>query len=99
VFRATVDATERTNVAEAVADLRAKCERGRLAPLAMQSLLAQASEVLAQLVQRGSEIVSVGSQMQVTRNVTGDGYAVTLVFRAGVHPTFMQRILDALRSG
>jgi hypothetical protein len=97
MFSTIVHATERTDVEAEVAILRTNCERAGLAPTLIDLLTTQFREVLAQLVQSGKQLASMGSKMNVSREVSGDGYSVKLVFGVGHRSSFLVRILDALR--
>jgi hypothetical protein len=97
VFRATVRANEASDVETTVADLRARCETAGLAGPATEMIVHQARAVLGELVQRGRQLASMGSQLHVSREVAGDGYLIKLVFRAGDRRSSFQRLLDALR--
>lgn len=98
MFRATVRATEETNVEIAVADLRADCEHEGLTPVLTDLVTAQTRDLLEQLIQRGKQLASSGSQMQVTRGLSGEGYSVKLMFQTGVQHrrSFLARMLDSL---
>jgi len=98
MFSTTLHASERTDVEAMVADLRANCERAGLAPAPIDLITTQFREVLAQLVQSGKQLASIGSKMNVSREVSGDGYSVKLVFGVGSKRSpFLVRVLDALR--
>jgi hypothetical protein len=78
--------------------LRANCERAGLAPTLIDLLTTQFREVLAQLVQSGKELASIGSKMNVSREVSGNGYSIKLVFGTGSRRSpFLGRIVDVLR--
>jgi hypothetical protein len=57
----------------------------------------QTSQVLSSLVEQGRRIAAVGSQMEATRDLTGDGYSIRLIFREGVRRSFFQRLVDMVR--
>jgi hypothetical protein len=98
MFSTTVHASERTDVEAAVGDLRANCQRAGLSPALVDSLTNQFREVLAQVVESGQQLASIGSKMNVSRDVSGDGYSVKLVFgTGGQRSSFLGRIVDALR--
>jgi hypothetical protein len=97
VFRTTVRADETTNIEAVVGDLRAECERaGMIAPL-VSLIEAQTREILTPLIERGRQFAGQGSQIQVTRDLTGDGYAVHVVFGAGLRRSFWDKLVDAVR--
>jgi hypothetical protein len=99
MFRATVRATEVTNVETAVADLRADCEHEGLSAVLTDLVTSQTRDLLEQFIQRGKQLASIGSQMQVTRELSGEGYSVKLTFQTGVQHrrSFLTRMLDSLR--
>lgn len=97
MLRETVHATTGTDVEAVVAQLRAKCAAADLAPPVIDLLLMQTRQVLSSLVEQGRRIAAVGSQMEVTRDLTGDGYSIRLIFREGVRRGFFQRLADMVR--
>ena len=97
MFRATVRASENTDVEDVVADLRIRCDRAGLDSQVAELVVSQSQAVLAELVERGRQVASVGSQMHMTREISGDGFAINLIFRAGDRRTFFQRLMDILR--
>jgi hypothetical protein len=99
VFTATIHATEDTHVDDAITGLRTDCERAGLAPAMTELVTTQTKNVLEPLVEKGKELASLGSRMQVTRDISGDAYRVRLVFEAGgIRRSLFSRILDAIRS-
>ena len=97
MFSTTVRATERTDVEEVVAELRANCKRAGLTPPLIDLITTQFQEVLAQLVQSGKQLASIGSKMNVSREVSGDGYSIKLEFGTGSRQSsFLGRIIGAL---
>ena len=100
MFRATVNATETTDLLVAANELRAKCARGGLDTSSTEQVVDQMSDVLAQLLERGKQLASMGSQMRVVRRISADGYSVKLVFQTGgMRRTFLQRIFNSLFGG
>jgi hypothetical protein len=97
VLRETIHANLGTDVDAVVADLRAKCLEAGLSPALTALVSTQADQVLSTLVEQGKRIAAVGSQMEATRDITGDGYSIRLIFSNGVHRTFAQRLFDKLR--
>jgi hypothetical protein len=97
MFSTIVHATERTDVEAEVTALRANCERAGLAPTLIDLLTTQFREVLALLVESGKELASTGSNMNASREVSGDGYSIKLVFGAGSRRSFLLRMIDAFR--
>jgi hypothetical protein len=95
VFRTTVRADETTDIEAVVGDLRAECQRaGMIAPL-VSLIEAQTREILAPLIERGRQLAGQGSQINVTRDLTGDGYAVRVVFGAGLRRSFWDKLIGA----
>lgn len=100
MFRATVSATEITDLRAAASDLREQCERGGLDAVETERLVDQMTEVLAQLLERGKQLVAMGSQMRVIRQISADGHSVKLVFQTGgSRRTFLQHFFSSLFGG
>jgi len=99
VLHETVNANIGTDVEAVVSQLHRKCADAGLAPAVTDLVLAQARQVLASLVEQGKRIAAVGSQMEVTRELTGDGYFIRFIFREGVRRSLIQRLIDMVRSG
>jgi hypothetical protein len=97
VLRETVHVDTGTDVEAVVSRLRAKCVDAGLAPLLSDVLLNQTREVLSALVEQGRRISAVGSKMEVTRDLAGDGYSIRLIFREGVRLSFLQKLFDRLK--
>jgi hypothetical protein len=97
VLRETVYANTGTDVEAVVSKLRAKWANTGLDPSLTDLLLTQTREVLSSLVEQGKRIAAVGSQMEATRDLTGDGYSIRLVFREGVRRSFFRRLVDMVR--
>jgi hypothetical protein len=97
VLRTTIRADENTDVEQAVGQLRAQCESAGVAGPHIALVAAQTREILGSLVTRGKQLASQGSQLSVTRDLTGDEYAIRLIFGAGLHRSFWQRLLEAVR--
>ena len=96
MFRTTIRADENTDVEAAISDLRNQCERANFASVISELVITQAHDVLASLVERGRELAAMGSQMSVTRDVTGDGVSVKLIFRANDRRSFWRRLVDSI---
>jgi hypothetical protein len=93
VLRATINATERTDLRTAENDLRQQCERAGLNDFETAKLVDHTSEVLAQLLERGNELVSIGEQLRVVRTIRVDGHSVKLVlWTTGSRPTLLERL-------
>jgi hypothetical protein len=97
VLRETVHANIGTDVEAVVSQLRAKCADAGLAPVEVDLLLTHMRQVLSSLIEQGKRIAAVGSQMEATRELKGDGYSVRLIFREGVRRTFFEWLVDVLR--
>lgn len=97
MLRETVHANTGTDVEAVVSQLRAKCADAGLAPAVTDLLLTQTQQVLSSLVEQGKRIAAVGSQMEATRELAGDGYSIHLIFREGVRRSFFQRLIDMVR--
>ena len=97
MLRETVRANIRTDVEAVVSQLRTKCNDAGIAPGVADLLLTQTRQVLSSLVEQGKRIAAVGSQMEATRELTGDGYSIRLIFREGVRRSFLQRLVDMVR--
>lgn len=97
MLRETLSVDTGTDVEAVVSRLREKCIDAHLSHLLSDVLLGQTREVLTSLVEQGKRIAAVGSQMEVTRDLTGDGYSIRIIFREGVRRTFIQKIFDRLR--
>jgi hypothetical protein len=94
VLRATIRATEETDIELEVGKLRAEIHRSGLSSAVADLILHQVRVTLTELVQRGREIAAVGSQMTVDRQIAGEGYSVRIAFSAGKSKSsFIQRLL------
>ncbi len=80
-----------------VSRLRAKFADAGLAPVLAELVLSQTRELLSALVEQGRRIAAVGSQMEVTRDLVGDGYSIKIIFREGVRRRFFEKLIDRLR--
>lgn len=97
MLRETLHVNTATDVEDVVSRLRTKCADAGLAPALADILLNQTREVLSALVEQGRRIAAVGSQMEVTRDLVGDGYAIKVTFSEGVRRGFFERLRDRLR--
>ena len=97
MFRTTIRADESTDVEAVISDLRNQCERAKVAPVVSEMIIPQVYDVLAPLVERGRQLAEMGSQLSVTRDLTGDGVSVKLIFRVNVRRSFFERLIDAIR--
>jgi hypothetical protein len=97
VLRETVHANTRIDVEAVLSQLRAKCADAGLDSADTDLLLNETQQVLSSLIEQGKRIAAFGSQMEVTRELTGNGYSIRLLFREGVRRTFIQRLIDMVR--
>jgi hypothetical protein len=98
VFRTTIRADETTDVETAIGDLRVHCEKAGISAPNIGLLLGQTREILGALVSRGKQLSAQGSQLSVTRELSGEGYDIRLVFGAGLpRMSIWKRLLRALR--
>jgi hypothetical protein len=96
VLRATIHASESSDVEGALAPLRAQCARAELSPMLADAIYRQTSDVLSNLMERGKQLASMGSQMHVTREIAGEGYSIKLVFGAGAPRSVLSRLTGGL---
>ena len=99
MLREIIQAHVGTDVEAVVSRLRVKCAKAGIAPPISDLLAAQTREVLWSLVEQGRRIAAVGSQMEATREIGGEGYLIRIIFREGVRRSFVQRVFDRLRGG
>jgi hypothetical protein len=97
MLRETIHANLSTNAELEASQLRDKCVAAGMEATETDLLVEQTKETLASLVEQGRRIASVGSQMEVTRELAGDGYLVRLIFREGIKPGFFQTLREKLR--
>ncbi len=97
MLRETLNVNTGTDVEAVVSRLRDKCIGVHLSQLHSDALLSQTRAVLTSLVEQGKRIAAVGSQMEATRDLTGNGYSIRIIFREGVRRTFIQKLIDRLR--
>jgi hypothetical protein len=97
MLRETIHASIDTSVERETTRLRERCEVAGLDQTSAELLVRQTAEVLSALVEQGQRIASVGSQMEATRELSGDGYLVRLIFNQGVQKGFLQRLLEKLK--
>lgn len=89
--------TTATDVESVVSSLRTKCADAGLTPPLAELVLKQTREVLSALVEQGRRIAAVGSQMEVTRDLVGEGYSIKVIFREGIRRGFFEKLFDRLR--
>jgi hypothetical protein len=97
VLRETLHLDTATHVESVIAELRNKSHQSGLSPLISDTLLREVRELILELVEQGKRIAAVGSQMEVTRDLSGDDYSIRIVFREGVRRSVFAKLLDALR--
>jgi hypothetical protein len=97
MLRETIRANLRTDVELEASKLRDKCVAAGLETPLTDLLVRQTREILASLVEQGERIASVGSQMEATRELSGDGYLIRLIFREGGKRGLFEQWLDKLR--
>ena len=83
MLRATVRASERTDVQGELCALRLRAERKGFTPAQVSSMVDQVGEALQTFVERGQALVAGGSQMSVDKTVAGTGYKVKISFQTG----------------
>lgn len=97
MLRETIQANTKTDVDAVVSQLRGQAASAGLDPNLVELLSIQVREVLLSFVEQGKRIAAVGSQLEVTRDLVGEGYAVRLEFREGMRRSLLQKLLDKLR--
>jgi hypothetical protein len=97
VLLATINATERTDLRATENDLRQQCGLAGLNAFETSKLIDRTSEVLAQLLEHGNELVSIGDQLRVVRKIRVDRHLVKLVFwTTGSKPSLLERLFTYL---
>jgi hypothetical protein len=99
MLRETIHASIDTDVKHAAMKLRERCVAAGLDPSSVELLVGQAAEILSALVEQGRRIASVGSQMEVMRELSGEDYHVRLVFNQGTRKGLLERLLKKVRGG
>jgi hypothetical protein len=97
MLRETIHATVDTDVKKEATRLRERCAAAGLDPPSADLLVTQASDILNALVNQGRRIADVGSQMEVKRELAGEGYFIRLVFTQGVRKGRFKRLLEKLK--
>ena|GEM_PF-5049294 len=97
MFRLTIRAHEKADVEAAISRLRAKSKAAGLGDSAVDVIARQMLATLNLLVERGQERSRTGSHMNVTRELSGDGYSVRLVFGAGGKESLLRKLLRFLK--
>jgi hypothetical protein len=98
LFRSTIRANERTDVDAAIQRFQSEMRRSKPPlPDAVSALIvAEARGTLDEIVARGREVAALGSQMVVSRDISGEGYHVAIMFNAGKR-SLLSRLVDAVR--
>ena len=96
MFRATIRTTEETDVPTTVMALRAQAERAGVSAGEVETLTSEVAATLVDLVDRGRNMISAGSQMNVTRTFKHEDFEVKLVFVVGISPSFVERLARVL---
>jgi hypothetical protein len=97
VLRETLHVTTATDVETVISRLRAKCADAGLAPALADIIVTQTREILLALIEQGRRLAAFGSQMEVTRDIVGEGYSIKVIFREGVRRNFFEKLVDRLR--
>jgi hypothetical protein len=97
VLRHTINVNENSNVEAALSALRSECSRASLPSQETETLTKEVGDVLTQLVDRGKQLRAIGSQMHVTRDISGNRYAIKIVFSINERRTFFQRLWATIR--
>ena len=97
MLRETLHLDKTTDVEAVIAGLRQKSAESGLSPLMADVLLTQVRELVSSFVEQGKRIAAVGSQLEVTRDLTGEGYSIRIIFREGVRRSIFAKFVDALR--
>ena len=99
MLRESINADNDTDVEAVVARLRTKCTDAGISQIHTDLLLKETREVLSSMIAQGRRLSSVtGSQMKVSRDITGDDYAININFGAGLQrESIWQRLFGAFR--
>src|SRR3569833_1267098 len=97
VLRETIKVTAETDVDAIMSRLRSQCVNSALAPDIAELIVLQVGDLVRQLKEQGKRIAASGSQMEVTRDISGDGYSIRILFQEGVKKSFLQTFFDRLR--
>ena len=90
----TID--ENSNPAETLAKFRQNCKDSELSD--PEELIAEVQSAVEELAQRGSELVAIGSQFEISRNLSGSNYHVTLQASFGVKRGLIGKLRSFLSS-
>jgi hypothetical protein len=96
VFRATIHATEASDLESEVSALRVKCDRAGLSSITTDLLTKQVGIVLQELIANGRKLSALGSHMEATREIVDADYSVTLQFGTAPRRSWIQRLMGSL---
>ena len=96
MLKETVSINENSNPAATLKVFRESCRRTNVKN--PDDLIAQVEAAVKEFVDRGSELVAVGSQFQIKRVLSGDDYEVTLDVSFGVKRSVVSRIKSLFSS-
>jgi hypothetical protein len=97
MLRVSIRATPETDVGEEIEHLLQAAEEAGLSRVAINEITREAETVAREFVDRGRQLKALGSQLQATRTIRGEGYEVRIRFEAQNRPTLISRIRAALR--
>ena len=97
MLRETIKVTAASDVDAIVSRLRSQCANSALAPAIAELLVQQVGDLVRQLKEQGKRIAASGSQMEVRRDLIGEGYSIRILFQEGVKKSFLQNIIDRIR--
>ena len=99
MLQGIINATEVTDLRGAEIDLRQRCEQAGVDPIETEQLIAHMTDVLAELLEEGNQLVAAGKQLRVVRKFRIGGHNVQLVFRTtGSRPNLLERLFSWLFS-
>ncbi|HEV7353722.1 MAG TPA: hypothetical protein VGN74_11405 [Brevundimonas sp.] len=93
MFRHTIRATPASDVAAVVGELERKASRAGLDAVALGSVVESTRTVLRSLVEQGATLAANGSALNVTRDLTGPGYSVKVMFGNRPKRSFLDMLL------
>lgn len=98
MLRETIQVSTQTDVEAVVSRMREKFVNVGMAPIISDPLLQQITDLVQRLIEQGNRIAAIGGQMEVTRDLKGDGYSIRIVFQEGLKKSFTQKLFDRLRA-
>ena len=93
MFQATIRVTESTDIEEAIEKFLARTKYSDIPSVERKALNTQFSSALKSLVIRGRELQSVGARMDAKREITGEDFYVTIVFKSKRRVGFLGKLL------